>query len=70
MLSIMCLSLVRSLTGDCMTTLPVLFLLPSSQATGIMEMRQALEDKEDAKSLKQKTRERVRCGGLLLGIHV
>lgn len=25
-----------------------------------MEMRQALEDKEDAKSLKQKTRERVR----------
>ena len=30
------------------------------QATGIMEMRQALEEKEDAKSLKQKTRERVR----------
>ena len=30
------------------------------QATGVMEMRQALEDKEDAKSLKQKTRERVR----------
>ncbi len=25
-----------------------------------MEMRQALEDKEDSKSLKQKTRERVR----------
>ena len=25
-----------------------------------MEMRQALEEKEDAKSLKQKTRERVR----------
>lgn len=25
-----------------------------------MEMRQAVEDKEDAKSLKQKTRERVR----------
>ena len=25
-----------------------------------MEMRQALEDKEDAKSLKQKTKERVR----------
>jgi hypothetical protein len=33
-----------------------------------MEMRQALEDKEDAKSLKQKTRERVCCGGLLLEI--
>ena len=31
-----------------------------TQATGIMEMRQALEEKEDAKSLKQKTRERVR----------
>ena len=31
-----------------------------AQATGIMEMRQALEEKEDAKSLKQKTRERVR----------
>ena len=28
-----------------------------AQATGIMEMRQALEEKEDAKSLKQKTRE-------------
>ena len=26
----------------------------------MMEMRQAVEDKEDAKSLKQKTRERVR----------
>lgn len=34
-------------------------VLPS-QATGVMEMRQALEEKEDAKSLKQKTRERVR----------
>ena len=31
-----------------------------AQATGVMEMRQAVEDKEDAKSLKQKTRERVR----------
>ena len=30
------------------------------KATGIMEMRQALEEKEDSKSLKQKTRERVR----------
>ncbi len=30
------------------------------QDTGVMEMRQALEDKEDAKSLKQKTKERVR----------
>ena len=26
-----------------------------------MEMRQALEDKEDQKTLKQKTRERVSC---------
>ena len=31
-----------------------------AQATGVMEMRQAVEEKEDAKSLKQKTRERVR----------
>ena len=36
------------------------FHSPSHQATGIMEMRQAVEEKEDAKSLKQKTRERVR----------
>ena len=31
-------------------------------------MRQAVEDKEEAKSLKQKTRERVCWGGLLLGV--
>eukprot|EP00731_Ephydatia_muelleri_P037854 Em0581g3a len=30
------------------------------KSTGVMEMRQALEDKEDQKTLKQKTRERVR----------
>ena len=35
-------------------------MLYDRQATGVMEMRQALEEKEDAKSLKQKTRERVR----------
>ncbi|XP_011402894.1 PREDICTED: splicing factor 3B subunit 2-like [Amphimedon queenslandica] len=37
------------------------FSLPEFiKATGIMEMRSALEDKEEAKSLKQRTRERVR----------
>lgn len=34
--------------------------MDTPKATGVMEMRQALEEKEDAKSLKQKTRERVR----------
>ena len=36
------------------------FRLPDFiKATGVMEMRQALDDKEDQKSVKAKTRERV-----------
>ena len=35
-------------------------LFSVSQATGIMEMRTAVDEKDDQKSLKQKTKERVR----------
>ena len=58
-------SVAQNLAFTFCSSLPP-FLPPSlpppsiHQATGVMEMRQALEEKEEQKSLKQKTRERVR----------
>ena len=52
--------LVQAHSDSFFTVCLIAVFCPVPQATGIMEMRQALEEKEDAKSLKQKTRERVR----------